>query len=138
MKLLLSALPALALSTSLVQAQRVPDPARLPRHQLAASADSTRSTARPQANREEACRMEAARGLTSAREDLPPGVVRATAFEFSMRERLCLQKAVEADEAQLSSHRHYTKKGRQRSPRASEILGDQVPAGASAKCRDGT
>lgn len=82
--------------------------------------------------------MEAARGLTSAREDLPPGAVRATVFEFGIRERLCLQKAAEADEAQLLSHRHYRAKDGTEVHSPAKSLNDQVPTGASAKCRDGS
>jgi len=138
MRILSPALLALALSASIAQAQRTPDPAALPSHQLAAPAHPTRSTAHPLAEREEACRIEAARGITSTPENLPQGTRRATAVEFSMREQLCLKKAAEADEAQLLSHRHYTNKDGVEVHAPAKPSGDQVPVGASAKCRDGT
>ena len=118
-KLSTAALLALALSTSIVQAQRAPAPELT------------------QAQREEFCRNEAARGITSTTEDLPPGAVRATAVEFKMREQLCLKKAADADEAQLLSHRHYRAKDGADVHSPARSVGDQVPAGASAKCRDG-
>lgn len=88
--------------------------------------------------REEFCRNEAARGITSAKEELPPGAVRATVLEFKVREELCLKKAAEADEAQLLSHRHYRAKDGTEVHSPAKSVNDQVPAGASAKCRDGS
>ena len=83
----------LALTPSIAQAQRAPDPAPLPRHQLAVPTDATRSTAHPRA---------------------------------------------EPDEAQLLSHRHYRAKDGADVHSPAKSVGDQVPAGASAKCRDGS
>jgi hypothetical protein len=99
---------ALLLSTSLAQAQRGPDAAIS--HQLAVPAEPTKSAAHPLADRAEECRREAARGITSTPEHLPAGTRRATVLEFEMRERLCLEKAAQADESQLLSHRHYRAK----------------------------
>lgn len=84
---------ALVLTASTAQAQRTPDPAPLPRHQLAAPAEPTRSTTHSRA--------------------VP-------------------------DEAQLLSHRHYRNLDGQEVHSPVRSTHDQVPAGASAKCRDGT
>jgi hypothetical protein len=83
-----AALLALLLAST-AQAQRAPDPAPLPRHQLAAPAGSTRSTAAP-------------------------------------------------NEAELLSHRHYQAKDGHEVHSPSKTTHDQVPAGASAQCRDGS
>lgn len=101
------------------QAQRAPDPATA------------------QKLREMSCREQAARDIQKPVQ-LAPGTTRAWEFELAMREKLCMQKAVEADEAQLTSHRHYTNgEGREvHSPAKSK--NGLVPTGASAKCRDGT
>jgi hypothetical protein len=71
------------------QAQRGPDPAPLPRHQLAEPFDSSRSSAEP-------------------------------------------------NEAELLSHRHYKTKDGHAVHSPAKSTHDQVPTGASAKCRDGT
>lgn len=90
MKLLLHAgLLALVIGASVAQAQRAPDPASLPRHELAVPADLTRSTAEP-------------------------------------------------NEAELQTHRHYKAKDGHEVHSPAKSMHDQVPAGASAKCRDGT
>jgi hypothetical protein len=47
MRLLVAAIAALGFGAATVQAHRVPDTARLPRHQLATPGDSTSSTAEP-------------------------------------------------------------------------------------------
>jgi hypothetical protein len=52
--LLTAALFALASTASIAWGQRAPDPAPPPRHHLAAPADSTRSTAHPRAEPDEA------------------------------------------------------------------------------------
>lgn len=44
----------------------------------------------------------------------------------------------EPDEEQLLSHRHYTTKDGRNVYSPSKTRGDAAPAGASAKCRDGT
>jgi hypothetical protein len=44
----------------------------------------------------------------------------------------------EPDEEQLLSHRHYTTKDGRSVHSPSKTKGDVAPAGASAKCRDGT
>jgi hypothetical protein len=93
---------------------------------------------RKQAQREEFCRNEAARGITSTPENLPSGATRATELEFRMREQLCLKKATEGEEAQLLSHRHYCTKGSGEVRSPAKSVNDQVPVAASAKCRDGT
>jgi hypothetical protein len=84
---------AIGLATSFAQAQRAPDPAPLPRHQLGMPADSSRSTAQPGA---------------------------------------------EPNEAELLSHRHYKAKDGHEVHSPARSTHDQMPAGASAKCRDGT
>jgi hypothetical protein len=84
-----TALLALALGACIAQAQRAPDPAPLPRHQLAVPADSTKPTAAP-------------------------------------------------NEAELLSHRHYKAKDGHEVHSPAKSTHDQVPAGASAKCRDGS
>jgi hypothetical protein len=80
---------AVVLLATTVQAQRAPDPAPLPRHQLAAPAGSTRSTAPP-------------------------------------------------NEAELLSHRHYKAKDGHEVHSPAKTTHNQVPAGASAQCRDGS
>ena len=91
--LLTAALLALGLCASIAQAQRAPDSAPLPRHQLAEPADSTRSTVHLRA---------------------------------------------EPNEAELLSHRHYRANDGHEIHSPARSTHDQVPAGASAKCRDGT
>lgn len=85
---LLALVLALPLSAPLVRAQRAPDPAPPPRHQLAVPANSARSTEVP-------------------------------------------------NEGALLSHRHYKAKDGHAVHSPSKSTHDQVPAGASAKCRDG-
>jgi hypothetical protein len=80
---------AVVLLATAAQAQRAPDPAPLPHHQLAVPADSTRSTAAP-------------------------------------------------NEAELLSHRHYKAKDGHEVHSPAKSAHGQVPAGASAQCRDGT
>lgn len=91
-----------------------------------------------QAQREEVCRNEAARGITSTKEELPPGARRATSLEFELRLELCLQKAAQADEVALQTHSHYINNDGHVVHSPSRSMNGQVPAGASAKCRDGT
>lgn len=111
---------ALSLVASTVQAQRAPAPGLT------------------QTQREEFCRNEAARGITSTHADVPAGMRRATEFEFKVREDLCLKKAADAGEARLLSHRHYRAKDGAEVRSPAKSVNDQVPAGASAKCRDGS
>jgi len=84
---------AVGLAATFAQAQRAPDLTPLPRHQLAVPADSSRTTAQPSA---------------------------------------------EPNEAELLSHRHYRAKDGYEVHSPARSTKDQVPAGASAKCRDGT
>lgn len=93
MRFIATMFAALGFWASTTQAQRAPDPAPLPRHQLTESADSTRSTSHPKAA---------------------------------------------PDEAQLQPHRHYTNKHGQDVHGPAKSKNGQVPAGASAQCRDGT
>jgi hypothetical protein len=85
---MISLLTALLLASD-VQAQRAPDPARLPQHQLEVPAESARSTTGP-------------------------------------------------NEADLLSHRHYKAKDGHEVHSPAKSTHDQVPAGASAQCRDGS
>ncbi|WP_307727429.1 DUF3761 domain-containing protein [Massilia rhizosphaerae] len=80
---------ALVLAATFAQAQRAPDLAPLPQHQLAAPVDASMSTTEPH-------------------------------------------------EAELLSHRHYKAKDGHEIHSPARSTHDQVPAGASAKCRDGT
>jgi hypothetical protein len=97
MKALLStAILSFAFGASIAQAQRAPDPAPLPRHQLAAPAEKPRP--------------EELRRILGA----------------------------EPDEGELLSHRHYKAKDGHEVHSPAKSTRDQVPAGASAKCRDGT
>lgn len=89
MRAITATLLALVLSASIAQAQRAPDAVSLPRHQLAAPAELTRSTAEPNG-------------------------------------------------AELQTHRHYKAKDGHEVHSPAKSTHDQVPAGASAKCRDGT
>lgn len=109
----------LAFCSSLAQAHRAPDPATT------------------QKMRELKCREQAARDMQKPVQ-LPPGAVRAWEVERVQRERLCLHKAAEADEAQLESHGHYTNSDGLEAHSPAKSKNGQVPAGASAKCRDGT
>lgn len=113
------ALVALALVLPSAWAQRAPDPATA------------------QKLREMACREQAARDIQKPVQ-LPPGTTRAWEFELAEREKLCMLKAAGADEAQLTSHRHYTNSDGRAVHSPAKSTHDQVPAGASAKCRDGT
>jgi Protein of unknown function (DUF3761) len=117
--LIITALLALGLGTSVAQAQRAPDPAMA------------------QKLRELACREQAARDMQKPAQT-PPGATRAWEFERVQREKLCLMQKAEADEAQLLSHRHYKAKDGHEVHSPAKSTHDQVPAGASAKCRDGT
>lgn len=119
MKAALVALFALTLSVPAAQAQRAPDP----------------STALKL--REMKCREQAAHDIQKPVQ-LEPGTTRAWEFELAMREKLCMQKPAEADEAQLTSHRHYTNSAGHDVHSPAKSINNQVPAGASAKCRDGT
>jgi hypothetical protein len=110
---------AAMLMTSIAQAERAPDPATA------------------QKLRELSCREQAARDIQKPVQ-LQPGTTRAWEFELAMREKLCMQKAAEADEAQLTSHRHYTNSAGTEVHSPAKSTHDQVPAGASAKCRDGS
>ncbi|THC39419.1 DUF3761 domain-containing protein [Massilia sp. Mn16-1_5] len=92
MRKLSAALLALALASSIAQAQRAPDPASAQRHQLAEPAD----------------------------------------------QQLATYPRAELDEAQLVSHRHYKATNGNVVHSPSRTRGDVAPAGASAKCRDGT
>jgi hypothetical protein len=87
--------------------------------------------------REMACREQAARDIQKPVQ-LAPGTSRAWEFELAMREKLCMQKAAEADEAQLTSHHYYTNSDEHAVHSPAKSKNGQVPAGASAKCRDGT
>lgn len=87
---------------------------------------------------EELCRREAARGITSTHADLAPGEVRATVAEFEVRQRLCRKQAADADEVKLLSHRHYRAKDGHEAHSPAKTVHGEVPAGASAKCRDGS
>jgi hypothetical protein len=118
MKLAFVLLTTIALSSSAF-AQRAPDPATA------------------QKLREMACREQAARDIQKPVQ-LQPGTTRAWDLELAMREKLCMQKAAEANEAQLTSHRHYTNQGGQEVHSPAKSTHDQVPAGASAQCRDGS
>lgn len=110
---------AIWLTASLVQAQRAPD------------AETT------QKMRELACREQAARDMRKPAQR-PPSAMRAWDLEQDQREKLCLINAAKADEAQLLSHRHYRAKDGHEVHSPARSTHDQVPAGASAKCRDGT
>lgn len=92
MKALVLAL-TVGLAASFAQAQRAPDPAPLPRHQV----------------------------------DVPTGPSRSTT-----------QPGTELNEAELLSHRHYKAKDGHEVHSPARSTHDQLPAGASAKCRDGT
>jgi hypothetical protein len=87
--------------------------------------------------REMSCREQAARDIQKPVEPRP-GTTRAWDLELAMREKLCMQKAAEADEAQLTSHRHYTNQDGHEVHSPAKSKNGQVPAGASAKCRDGS
>jgi hypothetical protein len=104
---------------SIANAQRAPDPATA------------------QKLREMSCREQAAHDIQKPVQPRP-GATRTWDLELAMREKLCMQKAAEADEAQLLSHRHYTNHDGQVVHSPAKSTHDQVPAGASAKCRDGT
>ena len=93
MRFIATMFAALGFWASTAQAQRAPDPAPLPRHQLTEPADSIRSTSHPKAA---------------------------------------------PDEAQLQPHRHYNNKDGQDVHGPAKSKNGQVPAGASAQCRDGT
>jgi hypothetical protein len=83
------------------------------------------------------CREQAARDMQKPVE-LPPGTKREWEFELRQREKLCMSKAAEADEAQLQSHRHYTNSDGQDVHSPAKSKSGQMQAGASAQCRDGT
>lgn len=119
MKAVLATLLALGLSSSTAQAQRLSDPVTALKL------------------REMKCREQAARDIQKP-VHLEPGTTRAWEFELAMREKLCMQKAAEADEAQLASHRHYTNSDGRDVHSPAKSKNGQVPAGASAQCRDGT
>jgi hypothetical protein len=110
---------ALVLGTSIANAQHAPDPVTA------------------QKMRELACREQAARDMQKPVQ-LPPGATRAWDVEQAKREQLCLLKAAQADEARLLSHRHYTNSDGHDVHSPAKSTHDQVPAGASAQCRDGT
>jgi len=118
MKALVLAL-ALEFAASFVQAQRAPDPQTA--HKM----------------RELACREQVARAMQKPVQ-LPPGSTRAWDLEQDQREKLCLMKAEQANEAELLSHRHYRAKDGHEVHSPARSTHDQVPAGASAKCQDGT
>jgi hypothetical protein len=84
------------LGASIAQAQRAPEPAPLPRHQLAVPAEKPRP--------------EELRRILGA----------------------------EPNEAELLSHRHYKAKDGHEVHSPAKSTHDQVPAGVSAKCRDGS
>lgn len=120
MKLTKAIFIALALCSSIAQAQRATDPATA------------------QKLREMSCREQAARDIQKPVQPPPPGTTRAWEFELAMREKLCMQKAAEADDAQLASHRHYTNSDGQDVHSPAKSKNGLAPAGASAQCRDGT
>lgn len=116
-------------AASLAQAQRAPDPTTVEQYRY--------DPVTTQKMRELVCREQAARDMQKPA-TLPPGTTRAWEVERVQRERLCLMKAAEADEAKLLPHRHYTNSDGHDVHSPTKSTHDQVPAGASAKCRDGT
>jgi hypothetical protein len=124
-----TALLTLGFAAAVAQAERAPNPA---------PAEQSRFTpVATQKMRELACREQAARDMQKP-VVLPPGTIRAWELERVQRERLCLMKATEADEAELLSHRHYKAKDGHEVHAPARSTHDQMPAGASAQCRDGT
>lgn len=105
---------------------------------ISAQAQRAPDTATAQKLRQMACREQAARDIQKPVKAPPPGTTRAWEFELAMREKLCMQKEAETDEAQLTSHRHYTNSDGYDVHSPAKSLNGQVPAGASAQCRDGT
>jgi hypothetical protein len=87
--------------------------------------------------RELACREQAARDMQKP-VTLPRGTTRAWELERIQRERLCLAQTAEPDEAELQAHRHYKAKDGHEVHSPAKSRHDQVPTGASAKCRDGS
>jgi len=112
-----------------VQAQRAPNSAP-PEQSHYAPASS-------QAMRELACREQAARDMQKP-VALPPGTKLAWELERIQRERLCLAQGAEPNGAELQTHRHYKAKDGHEVHSPAKSTHDQVPTGASAKCRDGS
>ena len=109
----------IAMAAFSAQAQRAPDSAtQQQRRVLACHQQAERDMAKPVAT--------------------PPGETRAWELERAKRVQLCLSKAAEPNEADLLSHRHYKAKNGHEVHSPAKSTHDQVPAGASAKCRDGT
>jgi Tfp pilus assembly protein PilV len=111
------------------QAQRSQNPAP--------SEQSHYALASSQKMRELACREQAARDMQKP-VALPRGTTRAWELERIQRERLCLAQAAETNEAELQTHRHYKAKDGHEVHSPAKSTHDQVPIGASAKCRDGS
>lgn len=111
------------------QAQRAPAPT-LAEHERS-------SPARTQEMRELVCRQQADRDMAKP-VDIPAGSTRAWDFERAQRIKLCLAKAAEPNEADLQTHHHYRTRDGQEVHSPAKSTNDQVPAGASAKCWDGT
>jgi hypothetical protein len=87
--------------------------------------------------REVVCRQQADRDMAKPVQT-PPGTTRAWEFERAQRVRLCLAQAAAPNEAELQTHRHYKAKDGHEVHSPANSTHDQVPGGASAKCRDGT
>lgn len=104
----------LATASVFAHAQRAPDAAQLPQHQLATPTDALRPG-------------EMAR--ITGRSPAPRDVARP-----EEKQRITSQP----NEAELTSHRHYRAMDGHEVHSPAKSTRDQVPAGASAKCRDGT
>lgn len=120
---------ALLIGATSAQAQRATDPAHAPQTRY--------DSARTKEMRELVCRQQADRDMAKPVQT-PPGATRAWEFERAQRIKLCLTQATEPNEAELQTHRHYRTKDGHEIHSPSKSMRDQVPAGASAKCRDGT
>lgn len=86
---------------------------------------------------EERCHQQADRDMLKP-VAVPLGSTRALELERTQRVRLCLVQASEPNEAELLSHHHYKAKDGHEIHSPAKSTHDQVPTGASAKCRDGT
>jgi hypothetical protein len=121
----------LAFALAAFSAQAQFGPASAPTEQ------SRHDPARTQEMRELICRQQAERDMAKPVQT-PSGATRAWEFERAQRIKLCLTKAAEPNEAELQTHRHYRAKDGHEVHSPAKSAHDQVPAGASAKCRDGT
>lgn len=120
---------ALGFWCSIALAQRVPNPS---------PAEQSRfEPARTQQMRELVCREQAERDMAKPVQT-PSGATRAWEFERAQRIKLCLAKAAEPNEAELQTHRHYKAKNGLGVHSPAKSTHDHVPAGASARCRDGS